>query len=303
MPRNGSGTYSLPQPPYVAGTVISSAAMNSNLGDIATALTGSLPRDGQAGMTGQFKAVDGSTVAPSISFVNEPESGFYRIGAGVIGIDILGTQVGEITSNGIGGTVPIGAILDFAGATIPGTWYLCYGQAVSRTTYVSLFDVVGTTFGSGDGSTTFNLPDYRGRVLAGVDNMGGSAAGVLTSTYYGANPDVLGTAGGGEFIQLSAGFIPLIGVNVSGGVSVSVSGSISGSTSTVIVGGAGVGVGGGGAFGVGGTATVSGSFSGGGSGSFSGSGASTNTSGGSLGAAFSNVMPASTTNKIIYAGA
>lgn len=297
MPRNGSGTYSLPEPPYVAGTVISSAAMNDNLSDIATALTGSLPRDGQAGMTGQFRAVDGSVVGPSISFVNESESGFYRVGAGVIGIDILGTQVGEITADGIAGTVPIGAILDFPAATLPSTWYLCFGQAVSRTTYVLLFNVIGTTFGSGDGSTTFNLPDYRGRVLVGVDNMGGSAAGRLTSTYYGANPDVLGTAGGGQNQTLTAAQAPTITSNVS--VSVSVSGSISGTAAAVT--GANTYNSPGGATSVvqsliTGSAAVTGIFSGSGSGT--GSATSNNTSG----QPHTIVQPSSTTNKIIFAG-
>ena len=59
-------------------------------------------------------------------------------------------------------------------------WLLCYGQAISRTTYSALYAAIGTTYGAGDGSTTFNLPDCRGRVLAGADNMGGVAAGRLT---------------------------------------------------------------------------------------------------------------------------
>ncbi len=65
MPRNGTGTYNLPQAPFVPGTVISSATMNSDLNDIATALTGSLPRDGQAGMSGALKSSDGIAGAPA----------------------------------------------------------------------------------------------------------------------------------------------------------------------------------------------------------------------------------------------
>ena len=64
---------------------------------------------------------------------------------------------------------------------------LCYGQAVSRTTYAALFAVIGTGYGAGDGSTTFNVPDYRGRVLAGADNMGGVAAGRLSGYSIGAS--------------------------------------------------------------------------------------------------------------------
>lgn len=77
-------------------------------------------------------------------------------------------------------TIPSGLITPFAGTTAPSGWFLCYGQAVSRTDYANLFTVVGTVYGIGDGSTTFNLPDLRGRTVAGQDNMGGTAASRLT---------------------------------------------------------------------------------------------------------------------------
>lgn len=70
----------------------------------------------------------------------------------------------------------------FAGSTAPAGWLFCYGQAVSRTTYRRLFQTIGTTYGSGDESTTFNLPDMRGRTWVGLDNMGGSSANVITLT-------------------------------------------------------------------------------------------------------------------------
>ena len=73
--------------------------------------------------------------------------------------------------------LPTGSVIPFAGKTAPTGWLMCQGQAVSRTTYAQLFSVIGTTFGSGDGSTTFNLPDLRGRVAVGVDsdaNLGGT---------------------------------------------------------------------------------------------------------------------------------
>jgi microcystin-dependent protein len=72
-----------------------------------------------------------------------------------------------------------GTVLDFAGAVAPAGWLLCDGSSVSRTTYANLFAVIGITHGSGDGSTTFSLPDGRGRVAAGKDNMGGTSAGRL----------------------------------------------------------------------------------------------------------------------------
>jgi microcystin-dependent protein len=91
-----------------------------------------------------------------------------------------------------------GMLMPYAGATAPTGWFLCYGQAVSRTTYADLFAVVGTTYGAGDGSTTFNLPDLRGRVIAGKDDMGGVSADRLTDQSGGLDGDVLGDVGGAE---------------------------------------------------------------------------------------------------------
>src|SRR5690606_30912733 len=73
-----------------------------------------------------------------------------------------------------------------------------YGQAVSRTTYSALFAKLGTTYGVGDGSTTFNLPDLRGRVAAGRDDMGGTSANRLTNQSGGLDGDTLGASGGSE---------------------------------------------------------------------------------------------------------
>lgn len=65
--------------------------------------------------------------------------------------------------------VPTGSTQMFAGLTAPRGWLIADGRAVSRTTYAALFAVIGTTYGAGDGSTTFNLPDMRGVVVRGVD--------------------------------------------------------------------------------------------------------------------------------------
>lgn len=94
-----------------------------------------------------------------------------------------------------------GIVLPFAGSTAPTGWLLCAGQAVNRTAYAGLFAAIGTTFGAGDGSTTFNVPDLRGRVAAGADAMGGTAANRLTNTGAG-NPGIngaaIGAAGGAD---------------------------------------------------------------------------------------------------------
>lgn len=89
-----------------------------------------------------------------------------------------------------------GLVLPYAGTASPDTdaWLLCDGAAVSRTTYADLFAVIGTTFGTGDGSTTFNLPDLRGRMPLGLDNMGGTSADRATET----EADSLGGTEGDE---------------------------------------------------------------------------------------------------------
>lgn len=67
----------------------------------------------------------------------------------------------------VGAIVPVGAVLPFYGSRPPKNWLLCYGQEVSRTEYKDLFDVIGTSSGSGNGSTTFNVPDLKGKVIYG----------------------------------------------------------------------------------------------------------------------------------------
>lgn len=99
--------------------------------------------------------------------------------------------------------IPTGSVISFAGQTAPEGWLLCQGQAVSRTTYAQLFAVIGTTFGSGDGSTTFNLPDLRGRVAVGVDsdaNLGiilGNQSVALTDEHNGPHQHTLFSGTGG----------------------------------------------------------------------------------------------------------
>ena len=87
---------------------------------------------------------------------------------------------------------PAGIIMPFAGSTAPQGYLLCDGSAVDRSTYATLFGVIGTTYGEGDGSTTFNVPDLSGRVVIGAS---GSHA--------------LGTTGGSETVTLTADQLPV----------------------------------------------------------------------------------------------
>lgn len=95
--------------------------------------------------------------------------------------------------------VPLGVALDYTGAAAPSSqWALAAGQAISRTTFAAYFSLVGTTYGAGDGSTTFNIPDLRGRTVFGVDNMGGSAANRITVAGGNFDGTVLGGNGGAQ---------------------------------------------------------------------------------------------------------
>jgi microcystin-dependent protein len=94
-------------------------------------------------------------------------------------------------------SVPPGAVLDFAGNTPPAGYLLCDGSAVSRTTYSTLFGVIGTTWGAGNGTTTFNLPDLRRRVTVGS---GGTPTSTIGSS--------IGSIGGAETHTLTEAQIP-----------------------------------------------------------------------------------------------
>ncbi|WP_431014549.1 phage tail protein [Bradyrhizobium pachyrhizi] len=103
--------------------------------------------------------------------------------------------------------VPVGGMVDYFGATAPNSSFvLPFGQAISRTTYSGLFALIGTNFGVGDGASTFNIPDLRGRVVAGSDVMGGAAAGRLTTATMSFSG--IGAVGGTETQTLTLGQIP-----------------------------------------------------------------------------------------------
>lgn len=89
--------------------------------------------------------------------------------------------------------IPAGVIMAWGASAAPANWLICDGSAVSRSTYASLFNAIGTTYGTGDGSTTFNLPDMRGRVPVGKN---------------GATFGTLGATGGAESVTLDISQMP-----------------------------------------------------------------------------------------------
>lgn len=185
IPRATSGSYNLP-----AGTLVSTgdtvlvSQHNPAMQDIAAALSASLDRDGKGGMRAALP-MGGNKIT--------------NVAPGTAATDVATVgQIGESVS------VPIGAVIDYWGATPPDGYLFCAGQAVSRSTYSDLFDVIGTAAGAGDGSTTFNLPDYRGRVGAGRDDMNGSTASRLNTL----SSTTLGASGGAQTHTLTEAQIP-----------------------------------------------------------------------------------------------
>jgi microcystin-dependent protein len=128
-------------------------------------------------------------------------------------------------------TFPAGVPVPWCGNSAPVGWLLCYGQAVSRTTYAALFTNIGTNFGSGDGSTTFNVPDLRGRTPFGRDDMGGTAANRIVT-----NGTIFAASGGEEKHTLTQAEVPPVTFTYQGGTSGHTASNGSGTGATTISG-------------------------------------------------------------------
>jgi microcystin-dependent protein len=134
---------------------------------------------------------------------------------------------------------PIGALIPFAGNTAPAGWLACDGAQRSRVTNKALFEVIGTTYGAGDGSTTFNLPNMRGRFPLGVAASGtgstlGETGGSLNHTHSGAAHTHTWSQSG-ITTSSNGGFSTNTGTN--GGHTHGVSGNTSGGSTGVLVAG------------------------------------------------------------------
>lgn len=118
--------------------------------------------------------------------IGELYAGTVKIGKAYLGTDLVYTSAQPPAPTSIPGLIE-----PFAGTTVPAGYLLCDGSAVSRIDYATLFEVIGTAFGDGDGSTTFNLPDLGGRVPLGV-----------------SQGHALGTTGGSETVTLTESELP-----------------------------------------------------------------------------------------------
>ena len=107
-----------------------------------------------------------------------------------------GISVADDNSAGGYPLIPVGGLMPYAGSTSPEGWLLCDGSAINRTTYANLFALIGTTYGSGNGTTTFNVPDMRSRMPIGA----GAGTG-LTSR-------ALAATGGAESVVIASGNLP-----------------------------------------------------------------------------------------------
>lgn len=236
MPRNGSGTYTLPESAFVPNTPISSAAVNSDFSDIASALTGSLARDGQGGMSAVLPLANSG-----FTYLTDPNTGMRRTAADTQAIscgaiDIItatSTAVsvaGDIDVSGVikndGNPIwPVGFIGTWSGLTAPSKWVFARGQTLLRADYPDLWTFVqaeiaggNTLYNNGNGTTTFGVANLTGYVLAGRE----SVATRLTSTYFGGNSTILGATGGLESATLTAAQLPSItSANASQAISVS----------------------------------------------------------------------------------
>lgn len=244
MARNGSGTMSVTNT-FSSGTTISSSAMNSNFSDVASEITNSLPRDGQASMTAQFKAAAGTVATPGISFGSDTNTGLYSKSGDVMGVVAGGTEVATISSSGITDAnslllvgIPTGVMMMYGATTAPTGWVRCnartIGDASSAATEranadtSSLFTFLWTNYSdtvcpvsSGRGASaaadyaahkTISLPDMRGRAVAGLDDMGSTAAGRLGTILTSSTTN--GATGGTETHTLTQAQLPSYNLTV-----------------------------------------------------------------------------------------
>lgn len=132
-----------------------------------------------------------------IDFVNAQEPAINDTNLNQMQLNIENAINAQVS----GDTLPVGCIVPFTSDTVPENWLLCDGQAVSRTDYALLFSIIGTSYGVGDGSTTFNLPNLKGRVVVGKDS---------TQTEF----DNLGETGGEKTHTLTIDEMPSHGHNI-----------------------------------------------------------------------------------------
>ena len=174
---------------------------------------GTAPTLSVDGLTAKpLRAAHGADLQSNVLLAGTPYVALYNNGNGEFVLQ-------GMTANPYG--IPLAGGLDYWADVSPGSAYAFpTGQAISRTAYAALFALIGTKFGSGDGTTTFNLPDKRERVSVMVTD----TASRLTSSYFGGDSTKIGAVGGGESFVLQTTNLPPY--TPSGTVSSTVTGSV-----------------------------------------------------------------------------
>ena len=197
----------MPITPIRDGDAVNAATINSRVAEINS----------------DFEDIKDGTVAldsPEVtSFTNAEHSHENAAGGSGLRPEAIESASGDtdkvLTADGTSSSweiaqgVPTGGLIPFAGAeaAVPDGFLICNGQAISRSTYSTLFTAIGLAYGTGNGSSTFNIPDLRGRFPLGIDNMGGSSANRVTD----AQADSRGGSLGAEEETLTESQMPAHG--------------------------------------------------------------------------------------------
>lgn len=203
MARNGSGVFQLPASynPVVAGTTIDPVAFNATMNDLASALTGSLPTDGQTGMTGPFRLAAGTAANPAFGFNPEPSTGLFWPGAAVFGFAVTGGEKMRLLGNGnliIGTTSDAGQKLQVNGSAL-----------------ISSNTTLGGTLGVA-GVSTFDTSATNPTVSVVIKNTGASGAQLQlqgngattpnkTIRAYGGNLEIVNSANSAILVSVTDG--------------------------------------------------------------------------------------------------
>lgn len=150
---------------------VSTAQSQKNCYKLTGTLTGNVTITWPAGIGRTYFIINNTTGNFTVTLASGGGGTTTTIQQGANGFIVLdGTNCIGQTDTG----VPVSAVMAFAGSTVPNNWLECAGQAISRSTYSVLYAIIGTTYGPGDGTTTFNLPDLRGYFVRGWNHGAGS---------------------------------------------------------------------------------------------------------------------------------